>query len=326
MKKKVLCLAMAAAMSVGMSTSAFAARVGSGNVDGSDVGVNGLTSNDAAMILQYTLDDSFTGTDEYSFNLDEANYDGDSKPNGEDRITANDATWLLQDVLYMSSYVALDVSLGETDPLEFSVDVTNDKKIIDVVDEILLTDNYKNEINAKLPQLNSTVDKISFGQNGKTTTIRTDLGWSKFKAAVEDLVADEAAFDSLKVGDTRYQDIEEIRNVYKTAQQAVPSGYVTADKLDSTIDKVAAITGSTDMATVTVYSKDEDGKVVSETTYNLKEAAQIALDNKFADYNTVTIGDLQNAFGNDFVINAKNPKSESGSTYTASIKIERRNY
>jgi hypothetical protein len=325
MKKKVLCLAMAAAMSVGMSTSAFAARVGSGNVDGDNTGINGLTANDSAMILQYTLDNSFTGDGKY-FDLNEANYDGDAAPDGGDLITANDATMLLQDVLDQQTYIAMDVSLGTENPLEFSFDVTNDEKVIDIVNEVILADTYKDVVNSRLSQLNDTIDKISFGQNGKTTTIRTDLGWSKFKAAVADLIADESAFDSLKVGDTRYQDIEEIRNVYKTAQQAVPSGYVTADKLNSTIDKVAEITGSTDMATVTVYSRDEEGNVISSEVYDLKTAAQIALDNKFADYNTLTVGDLQNAFGSDFVINARNPKTQSGKTYAASIKLERRSY
>ena len=49
MKKKILCLSLAAVMSLGMATSAFA-RVGSGDVN-SD---GNLTAEDSAMTVSYT--------------------------------------------------------------------------------------------------------------------------------------------------------------------------------------------------------------------------------------------------------------------------------
>jgi hypothetical protein len=310
MKKKVLCLAMATVMSVGMSTSAFAAKLGSGDVDHSGV----LEASDAASILQYTLDNTWTSE---AFDLGEANYDGDAKLDNTDLITANDASVVLQQVLHATDDTFLDVDAGT---VSFSLNVKNSDKVTDVIDQIFTLPATSDN----LSKINAAIDKVKFSDaNGNSATIREDEGWAKLENAVAPLLdTDEskAAFDSLKIGNKVYESVDQLKADYEVAKKVVPSGSLTQEKFDATLEGVANVTGGKDMATVTTYGVNNGATV--EVTYSLDDAAKIAFDNDFADYDNLTIGDVQNAFGNDFVINATNP--QTGASRSVSIKVVRR--
>lgn len=322
MKKKMLCLACAAVMGLSMSTTAFA-KVGSGDVDGDGT----LTANDSAMILQRTLDYTYNGTETDSFNLDEANYDGDSDVDGGDWISANDAAFVLQDVLNPQSDVYLTVQAGVDSPLTFC-DVINENDgvyigektlVVDYVDS-LFSGKYDTEITNNANVLNNFVDKIEFGQNGRTTSIRSDLGWSKFANAVGGVVTDEAAFAELEnsVKNNRYSNVADIKADYETLKKAFgPSS--SADSVKATGDKVIEITGA-DFVTVTKLNSNL--QPIEGTTMNLSEIVSKIADNNLQAYDTVTIDQLTEVFGSRILVTAQNPNN--GYKNQAIIYVERR--
>jgi hypothetical protein len=319
MKKKVLCLACSVVMGLGMTTTAFA-KVGSGDVDG-----NGkLTANDSSAILQYVLDHTYNGTEVAEFDLSEANYDGSLMDDGQDQITANDCSGVLADVLYNETDVYMTVSVGKENPLAFT-EVINPNftktKIVDFVDTILLSGKYDSELAANASKVNTLVDNIKFGQtdaNGvnHTTSIRTDLGWSKFEGAVSGVITDQAAFDALKVGDTQYATADDIKNIYETAKKAfAPS--MDASAVSSTGAKVTDIVGS-DFITLT--SLNDKGEAAKSMT--LTEVFDTVAANNLQAYDTVTIDQLQEIFGNKVVVTVKNPNT--GYENEMTVTIERR--
>jgi hypothetical protein len=349
MKKKVLCVALTAVMGLSMATSAFAAsavpttasRVGSGDVDGS----GSLTANDASMIYQYVLDATYPNTEAgANFNLDEANYDGDIRSdNGKDQITANDCSKLLQDVLatYKTSVRVQAGAVNEEIP--FVNEVINDRvkvgtkvdeatgkevdvyeftktKVIDVVDKVFSGNAaYDAKLTDSVDKVNNLVDKIQFSDaNGNTASIRDDQGWAKFEGAVEDVVTSEGALAQLKncVQNTRYTNAEGLKEDYALLKAAfAPSE--SSDAIKAAADKVVAITGG-DFITITkVTGKDKDGNLVLGETKNLTQIAETIAENNLQKYDDVTFDDLQDAFGNSFIITVSNPTSG----YESQVKI-----
>jgi hypothetical protein len=319
MKKKVLCLACSVVMGLSMTTTAFA-KVGSGDVNGDGK----LTANDSAAILQYVLDHTFNGTETVPFDVSEANYDGSLMDDGQDQITANDCSGVLSDVLYNETDVYMTVSVGKENPLTFT-EVINlnftKTKIVDFVDTILVSGKYDAELTANASKANTLVDNIKFGQtdaNGvnHTTSIRTDLGWSKFENAVSGIITDQTAFDALKVGDTKYATAEDLKNVYETAKKAfAPS--MNASAVSSTGTKVTDIVGS-DFITLT--SLNDNGEVAKSMT--LTEVFDTIAANNLQAYDTVTIDQLQEIFGSNVVVTVKNPNT--GYENQMTVTIERR--
>jgi hypothetical protein len=319
MKKKVLCLACSVVMGLSMTTTAFA-KVGSGDVDGSGT----LTASDSAAILQYTLDHTFTGTTDAPFDVSEANYDGSLMDDGQDQITANDCTGVLDAVLYGDSDIAMTVTVGKENPVIFTEFINENltkTNMIDFVDAILVSGKYDSEITANASKVNSLVDNIKFGQtdaNGvnHTTSIRTDLGWSKFESAVSGIITDKTAFDALKVGDTQYASAADIKTAYETAKQAfAPS--MNASAVGTTGANVADIVGSD---FITVSTLNADGAVVK--SMNLTELFDTIAANNLQAYDTVTVDQLQEIFGSNVVVTVKNPNT--GYENQMTVTIERR--
>jgi hypothetical protein len=306
-------------MGLSMTTTAFA-KVGSGDVDGSGT----LTASDSAAILQYTLDHTFTGTADAPFDVSEANYDGSLMDDGQDQITANDCTGVLDAVLYGDSDIAMTVTVGKENPVIFTEFINENltkTNMIDFVDAILVSGKYDSEITANASKVNSLVDNIKFGQtdaNGvnHTTSIRTDLGWSKFENAVSGIITDKTAFDALKVGDTQYASAADIKTAYETAKQAfAPS--MNASAVGTTGANVADIVGSD---FITVSTLNADGVVVK--SMNLTELFDTIAANNLQAYDTVTVDQLQEIFGSNVLVTVKNPNT--GYENQMTITIERR--
>lgn len=326
MKKKVLCLALTVAMGLSMSTTAFA-KVGSGDVDGSGV----LTAKDSSMTLQYVLDHEFTGTTEDTFNLGEANYNGSIDSEfGTDHITADDCVYILSDVLDPQSSVYMTVSAGVESPVKFT-EVINpmDKdgnltktKMIEFVDSIF-AGAYDAELNANVGMVNNFVDKIEFtGESGKSTSIRTEIGWNKFANAVSGIVSDQNAFAQLKDNtmNKRYANAAELKADYETLKQAfAPS--MTATDVAATGEKVVAITGA-DFITLSSIGEDGKGNTIVFNTMNLNDLFKAVADNNLQAYDTVTIDQLQEIFGSNVLITATNPNN--GYTNQIAVTVERR--
>ncbi len=330
MKRKVLCLVLTAVMGLSMATTAFAAnpttaKVGSGDVNGS----GDLTADDSAMILQYVLDPSYA--DEYvnAFNLKEANYNGslmEFQGKTIDEITAQDCIFILSDVLDPQSDVYLTVEAGKESPVRFT-EVINPKdadgkftktKMIDFVDNIF-SGAYDAELNANVNMVNNFVDKIEFtGEGGNKTSIRTDIGWSKFANAVSGVVSDNDAFAALEnsTKNNRYASAADLKADYETAKKAfAPS--MSANDVAATGSKVTAITGSD---FVTLSSVDAEGKAYN--TMNLDQLFETVAANNLQAYDTVTVDQLQEIFGSRVIITAQNPNN--GYTNQVTVTIERR--
>lgn len=331
MKKKVLCFALTAAMGLSMATSAFAAelnpvtvaKVGSGDVN--DDGT--LTAKDSAGILQYALDHTYAGTDAEKFVLNEANYDGSIDPGtGLDQITANDAVFVLQDVLDRQTDVYITVAAGVESPVRFTEIINpldsegklTKTGILEFTDKIF-SGAYDAELNANVGAVNSFVDKIEFtGEGGNKTNIRTDIGWSKFASAVSGVVSDQDAFAQLEnnTKTKRYTSADELKADYEAAKKAfAPS--MTAGDVSATGDKIVAITGAD---FITLSKLNDEGQVVK--SMNLNELFQTVADNNLQAYDTVTIDQLQEIFGNKIEITATNPNN--GYTNKVTVTIERR--
>lgn len=306
MKKKILCLSLAAVMSLGMATSAFA-RVGSGDVN-SD---GNLTAEDSAMILQYVLDNTYSGTETAPFDLYEANYDG-SLISGSynDQITANDAAMVLQDNLFKETSLYMDVTLGQGDTaVTFTDAIDGTETVQEYVDNIMGGD-FDAQLEASVDKFNVFMDNVVFsGVSGNETSIRTDLGWSKFENAVTDCITDQDAFNALKIGDTRFTTAQELKDYYATVKQAF-APTISSDAIRSTKDKFVAITGS-DYVTLT-----GDG-----TTITLDQLFDMVAENNLQAYDTVTINDLRDTFGDHIVISAV---SNTGVENTMTIEFARR--
>ncbi|GEM_PF-3731158 len=328
MKKKVLCLALTVAMGLSMSTAAFAAnptvaKVGSGDVDGSGV----LTAQDSAAILQYVLDHEYAGTEDTPFNLNEANYNGSiDDETGLDQITADDCVFVLQDVLDPQSDVYMTVEAGKESPVRFT-EVINPMdaqgnltktKMIEFVDNIF-SGAYDSELNANVGMVNNFVDKIEFtGEGGNKTSIRTDIGWSKFANAVSGVVSDQDAFAQLEnnTKTKRYASADDLKADYETAKKAfAPS--MTANDIAATGEKVIAITGAD---FITLSRLNDKGEVVS--SMNLDQLFDTVAANNLQAYDTVTIDQLQEIFGNKVLVTAQNPNN--GYTNQVVITVERR--
>lgn len=326
MKKKMLCLACAAVMGLGMSTTAFA-KVGSGDVDSSGV----LTANDSAMILQYTLDRSFSGSAEMPMDKTEANYDGNlDSLSGDDLITANDAAFVLQDVLDPQTNVYLTVSAGKENPIKFSEIINKGQGTtvgaktlaLEFADSIFDGD-YDSEINSRVDVVNNFVDRIEFtGEGGNKTSIRTDIGWSKFENAVSGIVTDQAALAELEnsVKNKKYTSAADIKADYETAKKAFgPASASTGANLTATGDKVIAITGP-DFVTLTKL--DDNLNPIAGTEINLKDIVKLVADNNLQAYDTVTIDQITEVFGSKILVKAQNPNN--GYSNQAIVTVERR--
>lgn len=331
MKKKVLCFALTAAMGLSMATSAFAAelnpvtvaKVGSGDVN--DDG--NLTSADSAAILQYTLDHTYAGTQSEKFVLNEANYDGSiDSSTGLDQITAMDAVSVLQDVLYRQTDVYITVTAGVESPVRFTEIINpldnNGKltktKILEFTDKIF-SGAYDTELNANVGAVNSFVDRIEFkGANGNNVGIRTGAGWSKFANAVSGVVSDQDAFAQLEnnTKNKKYASADELKADYETAKRAFAPSMAAGD-VAATGEKIVAITGAD---FITLSKLNDEGQVVK--SMNLNELFRAVAENNLQAYDTVTIDQLQEIFGNKIEITATNPSN--GYTNKVTVTIERR--
>lgn len=306
MKKKILCLSLATVMSLGMATSAFA-RVGSGDVNSDGI----LTADDSSMILQYTLDNSYTGSAISTFNLREANYDGSLIENTyDDQITANDAAFVLQDVLFKETDLYMDVTLGQgTTAVTFTDVIDGTETVQEYVDNIMGGD-FDAQLEASVDKFNVFMDNVVFsGVSGRDTSIRTDLGWSKFENAVSDCITDQEAFNALKIGDTRFTTAQELKDYYETAKRAF-APTISSDAIRSTKDKFLAITGS-DYVTVT-----GDG-----VSMPLDQVFDLVADNNLQAYDTATINDIRDIFGDHIEVTAV---SNTGVANTMTIEFARR--
>lgn len=329
MKKKVISLALTTVMGLSMATSAFAAnpsvaKVGSGDVDMSGA----LTAADSAEILQYTLDHKF-GDDTSKFNLNEANYDGSiDSETGFDQITANDAVFVLSDVLDPQSNVYITVEAGDmvfNEIINEGVDDKNAKTVIetkalDFADSVINDGNYDDEITNHVGQVNEFIDKIEFSdKNGNKASIRDEQGWSKFESAVGGLVGDQTALAALKNRTTTstYSNVSEIKEDYANAKKAFPASG-NSSSLDAAGKNVIDIVGAD---FVKVEKLDDKGKVIG-SAMNLEDALKVAVDNNLMQYDEVTINKLQELFGSKVLVTVKNPNT--GYTKQAKVTVERR--
>jgi hypothetical protein len=316
MKKKMLCLALTATMALGMSTSAFAARLGSGDVNGDGY----LTAPDAAAILQRVLDDDFNGSADTPFDVTEANFSGDSLEDGGDKLTAVDAQLVLNEALNADTSVYLIVDAqGFDQPLREAIneqvlangDVKIVKtKVLDFVNEKV--DAYDAKINDNVGKINNGINGISF--NG--VNIREDAGWAKFADAVAALVSDESALaqvgDSLK---TPYTSSADVKAAFEAAKVAFAPGK-TADDVRAAAEKVLSIA---DADTVVVTTYDENGAAVK--TMDLQVLFETIAEEDLQNYDTVTFNKIQEIFGQKFDVAVKNPKT--GAVKTVSFSIVR---
>lgn len=306
MKKKIICLSLAAVMSLGMATSAFA-RVGSGDVDGNGF----LSSNDSSMIVQYTLDNTFTGTGQDTFDLYEANYDG-SLVEGtyDDQITANDAAFVLQDTLFKATDLYIDVTVGKGDTAVTFTDVIDGSETIESFVDNIMGGDFDAQLEQSVDKFNVFMDNVVFtGASGRATSIRTELGWSKFENAVSDCITDQEAFDALYLGDTRFTTAQELKDYYATAKRAF-APTVSSDAIRATKAKFLAITGS-DYVKVTADGVD----------YSLDQVFDMVADNNLQAYDATTINQLRRVFGDHIVVTAT---STTGVENTMTIEFARR--
>ncbi len=334
MKKKVLSLALATVMGLSMATTAFAAdsgtaRIGSGDVDGS----GRLTSNDAAWVLQYTLDEA-SFADNADFVRAEANFTGDLIENNGNvvgRVASDDAVAILQQTLEPQTDVYITAVVGKVNPVRFTEVINGEDangsltktKMLDFIDTIITSGSYDAELNNNASKVNTFIDNIDFkGNSGRVTNIRTEIGWSKFANAVADVVTDSEAFAQLEnsVKNTTYSTADQIKADYEVVKKAfAPSA--SADQVKATGEKITAITGA-DFITLSSLYKDADGQETVYNTMTLDELFTTVADNNLQAYDTVTIDQLQDVFGSNILIEVSNPNN--GYTSQIAVTVERR--
>lgn len=321
--KKMLCLALTVVMGMAMSTTAFA-KVGSGDVNHDNL----LDSGDAAAISQYAIDPAW-GKDpnNTAFDVKEANFNGtvakDDQGNLVDFVDSADCAALAEDSLAdIRSRVMITATVGRTNPVTFTEAINTNldhTSVLQFVDDIM-GGKYDTEIGKNMKNVNSFVNNIKFTGNSGKVSIRTDAGWAKFEDAVSTLIADKAAFDSLKVGDTQYTTVDQLKGVYATAKTAFKP-QLTQAEYQAAADKVVGITGA-DFITVAPYGFDENDVKLEGKALTLSEIAQVVGENGLYNYGSVTIDDVQEVIGSNFVVTVVNPNT--GVSYKVDVNISRK--
>lgn len=277
MKKRILCFAGVMVMSLAMATTAFAAK--KGDVDGDGI----LTSGDSQLIMQYVLNNSFDFGLQ-TFDVSVADYDGDNI------ITANDAAMVHQEVLKPTFFddTYLDITMPSGQVVSVLFDYKDTDKVIDVVDEIVAGGQYDSAISNRLAAINSRIDNFKISGATGVYTLRDAQGWDKLTQALAPITADTTALANMKLDD--YTDLAELKAIYANAKLAFTPASLTESNIQTTVVNARAILG--DRTPVIAMTSEKTGDMTPDATL------AFALTNKLNEYDTVTVGQVKDLFGN----------------------------